>query len=135
MPSIYCYRQSLHGKLNTVSELQAYPLKDITKKPDGGQFSIANHLGPAMIHSALSITVGIDFMMGKSREKETSRERKHIIFYIIKCEAKESPFWCILQCCSLCVIICETKRIEYESLIVKIASQSAVKEIRGGILF
>lgn len=38
---------------------------------------MVNHLGPAVIHSALSITVGIDFMgEKKNRGKETGRERK-----------------------------------------------------------
>lgn len=56
---------------------KAYLLADITKEPDGGQFSIANHLGPAMIDSALSITMGINFMLGKGREKkrQAAKER------------------------------------------------------------
>lgn len=76
-----------------------------------------------MIHSALSITLGIDFMVGKkSSEKRTSGERKYIVFYITKFEPKEAPFWNILQFTHFCGIICGKKGRENESLMVNIAS-------------
>lgn len=90
----------------TVPELQAYLLKDIAKEPDGEQFSVVYHLGPAVTHSALSITVGIDFMGEKKPEKNRQAEReKHNILYCKNMQLKNHHF--VTHCnCLISVCVC-----------------------------
>lgn len=89
-----------------------------------------------MAHSALSITVGIDFTMGKSRERDKQRKKEHNILYCKMCSQRVTILSHFAVSSSLFVFItCGIKDRENESLTVIIGSQTAVKVIRAGTLF
>lgn len=85
---------------------------------------MVNHLGPAVIHSALSITVGIDFMGGKKKQRKRDRQRKKsIIVYTAKiCSQRITILSHIAISSSLFVFItCGMKGRESETVMVTIA--------------
>lgn len=71
----------------------SYLLKDIAEEADGESFSTVNHLGPAVIHSALSITMGIDFMGGiKAEKKRQAEKEEHNVLYCKNMQPKNHHF-------------------------------------------
>lgn len=75
-------------------------------------------------------------MVGKSRERDKQRKKEHNILCCRMCSQRVTVLSHIANYSFLFVLItCRIKGRENESLMINVTSQSAVKEIRGQILF
>lgn len=83
---------------------------------------MVNHLGPAVIHSALSITVGIDFMgEKKTEEKRQAEKEKHNILYCKNMQPKNHHFVTHRNFLISVFITCGMKGRESEMVMATIA--------------